>query len=42
LGHNYQVEMPISERIQALLHGHIDPQTAVTELMTRSLKQENA
>jgi hypothetical protein len=42
LGRKYQVEMPISERIYALLHGHIDPQTAVTELMTRSLKQENA
>lgn len=42
LGRKYQVEMPISERIHALLHGHIDPQMAVMELMTRSLKQENA
>lgn len=41
LGQRYQVEMPIAERVHALLHGHVDPQTAVTELMTRALKQED-
>lgn len=40
LGHAYQVEMPIAERIHALLHGHMTPQDAVTALMTRALKQE--
>ena len=40
LGRKYQVEMPIAERIYALLHGTIEPHAAVTELMTRALKQE--
>jgi glycerol-3-phosphate dehydrogenase (NAD(P)+) len=40
LGRRYQVEMPIAERIYALLHGEIEPHAAVTELMTRALKQE--
>jgi glycerol-3-phosphate dehydrogenase (NAD(P)+) len=42
LGRRYQVEMPIAERIHALLHGQIEPHAAVTELMTRALKQEVA
>jgi glycerol-3-phosphate dehydrogenase (NAD(P)+) len=41
LGYTYQVEMPIAERIHALLHGHMTPQDAVTTLMTRALKQED-
>ena len=41
LGQTYQVEMPIAERIHALLHGHVTPQEAVTALMTRALKQED-
>jgi glycerol-3-phosphate dehydrogenase (NAD(P)+) len=40
LGRKYQVEMPIAERVYALLHGSIEPHAAVTELMTRALKQE--
>ncbi len=41
LGQKYRVEMPIAERVHALLHGQIEPQAAVTELMTRTLKQED-
>lgn len=41
LGRKYHVEMPIAERIHALLNNKTDPQTAVTELMTRTLKQED-
>ncbi len=41
LGTKYQVEMPIAEKVYALLHGHIGPHQAVTALMTRSLKPEN-
>jgi glycerol-3-phosphate dehydrogenase (NAD(P)+) len=40
LGRKYQVEMPISERVYALLNGHVTPHDAVTELMTRALKAE--
>jgi glycerol-3-phosphate dehydrogenase (NAD(P)+) len=40
LGRKYQVEMPISERVYALLNGHVTPHDAVTELMTRALKSE--
>ncbi len=41
LGRKYKVEMPIAERIYALLNNQIDAQSAVTELMTRALKQED-
>jgi glycerol-3-phosphate dehydrogenase (NAD(P)+) len=41
LGQKYGVEMPIAERVYALLQEQIDPYTAVTELMTRTLKSEN-
>ncbi len=40
LGRKYQVEMPIAERIFALLNGNVTPHDAVTELMTRALKSE--
>jgi glycerol-3-phosphate dehydrogenase (NAD(P)+) len=41
LGARHGVEMPIAERVYALLHGHITPHEAVTELMTRALKHED-
>ena len=34
------VEMPIAEKVNALLKGHISPHEAVMELMTRTLKHE--
>lgn len=42
LGRRYQVEMPIAESVYGLIHGHIEPRAAVTALMTRTLKQEDA
>jgi glycerol-3-phosphate dehydrogenase (NAD(P)+) len=42
LGIKYQVEMPIVEQVYALLHEQMTPRDAVTALMTRSLKQEDA
>ena len=42
LGRQYQVEMPISERIYALLNGKVTPHDAVTELMNRALRSEDA
>jgi glycerol-3-phosphate dehydrogenase (NAD(P)+) len=42
LGQKYGVEMPIAGRVYAVLHGQIDPHTAVMELMTRTLKSEDA
>jgi glycerol-3-phosphate dehydrogenase (NAD(P)+) len=41
LGERYQVEMPIAEKVYALLHGHMTPHEAVTELMQRALKHED-
>ena len=41
LGKRYQVEMPIAEKVYALLQGHITPHAAVTELMQRTLKHED-
>jgi glycerol-3-phosphate dehydrogenase (NAD(P)+) len=41
LGERYQVEMPIAEKVYALLQGHITPQEAVAELMQRTLKHED-
>jgi len=41
LGERYQVEMPIAEKVYALLQGHITPREAVTELMQRTLKHED-
>jgi glycerol-3-phosphate dehydrogenase (NAD(P)+) len=41
LGRQFQVEMPIAERIYALLNGDVTPHEAVTELMTRALKSED-
>jgi len=40
LGRQFRVEMPISERIYALLNDNVTPHEAVTELMTRALKSE--
>lgn len=42
LGERYQVEMPIAEQVHALLHNRTTPREAVTALMTRALKQEDA
>src|SRR5262252_3739274 len=41
LGERYHVEMPIAEKVQAILQGHIAPQEAVAELMQRTLKHED-
>src|SRR5215813_9125711 len=41
LGERYQVEMPIAEKVYALLQGHLTPREAVTELMQRTLKHED-
>ena len=40
LAARYGVEMPIAEKVHALLQGHISPDEAVMELMTRTLKHE--
>ena len=40
LAARYGVEMPIAEKVNALLQGHISPREAVMELMTRTLKHE--
>jgi glycerol-3-phosphate dehydrogenase (NAD(P)+) len=41
LGECYHVEMPIAEKIYAILQGHSTPHEAVTELMQRTLKHED-
>lgn len=40
LADRYGVEMPIAEKVNALLQGHISPHEAVMALMTRTLKHE--
>jgi glycerol-3-phosphate dehydrogenase (NAD(P)+) len=40
LAGRHGVEMPIAEKVHALLQGHISPRDAVMELMTRTLKHE--
>lgn len=40
LGKRYAVEMPIAEKVYALLQGLVTPHAAVTELMQRTLKHE--
>ena len=40
LAARHGVEMPIAEKVNALLQGHISPAEAVMELMTRTLKHE--
>ena len=40
LANRHRVEMPIAEKVNALLQGHISPHEAVMELMTRTLKHE--
>ena len=40
LAARHGVEMPIAEKVNALLQGHISPHEAVMELMTRTLKHE--
>ena len=40
LGVRHQVEMPIAEKVHALLHDHVTPHEAVVALMTRALKHE--
>ena len=40
LAARHGVEMPIAEKVNALLQGHISPGEAVMELMTRTLKHE--
>jgi glycerol-3-phosphate dehydrogenase (NAD(P)+) len=42
LGDRHHVEMPIAEQVHALLHNRTTPREAVTTLMTRELKQEDA
>ncbi len=41
LAKKLDVEMPITEAIHDIIHGKIDPKTAVQMLMTRSKKSEN-
>lgn len=40
LADRHDVEMPIAEKVNALLKGHVSPHEAVMELMTRTLKHE--
>ena len=40
LADRHDVEMPIAEKINALLQGHLSPHEAVMKLMTRTLKHE--
>ena len=40
LAARHGVEMPIAEKVNVLLQGHISPHEAVMELMTRTLKHE--
>jgi glycerol-3-phosphate dehydrogenase (NAD(P)+) len=42
LAAKHRVEMPIAQKIYAILHGHVTPREAVTTLMTRALRQEDA
>jgi glycerol-3-phosphate dehydrogenase (NAD(P)+) len=42
LGQRYDVEMPIAAHVYAILQGRIHPRDAVTALMTRTLKREDA
>jgi glycerol-3-phosphate dehydrogenase (NAD(P)+) len=42
LGKRYDVEMPIAAHVYAILQGQIHPRDAVTALMTRALKREDA
>jgi glycerol-3-phosphate dehydrogenase (NAD(P)+) len=41
LARHYDIEMPITEAVYAILFEHKAPDTAVDELMTRSAKREN-
>src|SRR5439155_19544110 len=41
LGERYQVEMPIAEKVQAILQRHIAPREAVAELVQRTWKHED-
>lgn len=40
LGDKLGVDLPVTVTVQAILHGDLNPQQAVAELMTRSLKAE--
>lgn len=40
LARRFGIEMPITEKVQRILQGAIDPRTAIRELMDRSLKTE--
>ncbi len=40
LAARHHVEMPIAEKVNALLQGHLSPREAVMKLMTRTLKHE--
>ena len=40
LAHAYGVEMPITEKMHAVLHDGKSPREAIHELMTRSVKSE--
>jgi glycerol-3-phosphate dehydrogenase (NAD(P)+) len=42
LGKQYHVDMPIAEHVYAILQGQIPPRDAVTALMARALKREDA
>ena len=40
LSRRYQVEMPIVEAVEAIIHGGVSPESAVRELMSRDRKDE--
>jgi glycerol-3-phosphate dehydrogenase (NAD(P)+) len=40
LAHKFQVDMPITEQMGAILEGRISPRAAIRELMERALKPE--
>jgi glycerol-3-phosphate dehydrogenase (NAD(P)+) len=42
LGKRHGVEMPIAAHVYAILQGQVHPRDAVTALMTRALKREDA
>ena len=41
LSRRYQVEMPIVEAVEAIIHGGVSPESAVRELMSRDRKDES-
>lgn len=41
LGKSFQVPLPITEMVYAIMHSHIQPHEAVVALMQRTIKEEN-